>query len=408
MRKYLSLAVAVVAVAFAGTAVAGDFELSGHVNAGVSYQHFGSNAASVVAGQTGLANPGANTAQGSAGDLTASAAGAAGAAGAVVAPTVRQDSFLIFADDAELDATAEYGENIRARVDLGFGRLASGSSGAGGVNLEQAYATINIPVGNGIEFLVGRFDAPIGFESVERGENTLFSHSTLFRNLRPTSYTGLKFYYPFSDLIDLHVYAVNNLRDSIALVGANTDPLLPSGGFRLGFGWGDEGQKSTFGLSAAGGLEAPDASKLGGDLSWLVDADWNVWIGEYFAIGGEGIYRMDNGATGAAKARYFGGQLNLHYVFNDVWDGTLRYVYAADKGAVNTADTLTGGAANISLLNAAAGAAKTQVHEITLGGQYHITDNAKLQLEGRYDMVKVTGASAGNVYGGLVNFAYNF
>mgnify|MGYP003342882864 CR=1 FL=1 len=42
---------------------------------------------------------------------------------------------------------------------------------SGMFTLEQAYATANIPVGNGIEFMLGRFNTPIGFESVDVNEN---------------------------------------------------------------------------------------------------------------------------------------------------------------------------------------------------------------------------------------------
>ncbi|MBI4237747.1 MAG: outer membrane beta-barrel protein [Deltaproteobacteria bacterium] len=393
MKKLFLTAIAagVVGVAASAFAVDGDFEMSGHVNAGVGYQKFSSSADAAVAGAAG-ANTfnGGAVQRGSIGDLTGNNGGAAG-----------QNEFIFFVDEAELDATKSFGENIKVRADFAFGRVASGSAAA--FALEQAYATINIPVGNGMEFLLGRFDAPIGFESVERGENTLFSHGAVFTYLRPTSFTGMKFYYPFSDMVDLHVYIVNNLRDTLTGV-AFGDSVLPSFGTRVGLKWGDEGKKSTIGLSLASGPEATDGSKMG-DWSHVADLDWNVWIGESFAIGGEGIFRIDNGATGATDARYFGGQLNLHYAFTDTWDGTLRFGYVQSRAA--DADTLTGAAA--SLLDGAS-AGKVTGMEATFGVQYHIDDNAKIQWEGRYDLVKNAATAAGNghVYGGAVNFAYNF
>lgn len=374
MRKFI---IALIAMALAVPAFAGDFEISGHVNTGFGYAKTDTNYG--VAG-SGAANPNIAFRDGALAEFNGNSL------------TGGDHAFNFFVDEAEIDLEKEWGENFRARVDLSFGNALSGSTNTAG--LEQAYTTVNLPFGNGAEFLVGRFDAPIGFESNERGENTLASHGTIWRSLRPTTMTGAKFYYPFSDMVDLHLYVVNSLRDNgiNGLTAANA----PSAGFRLGFGWGDYDQRSTFGLSFAGGQEN-DNGTFAQDLSWLVDADWNVWLGDSFAIGGEGLFRQD-GSTGT-KGTYFAGQLNLHYAFSDVWDGTLRYGYASDKA------TMAPGIGN--LLNAAGGAGtKTQIHNIALGGQYHIADNAKLQVEFGYDMNKV--ATTAKTYGGVFNFAYNF
>lgn len=409
MRKLL---IALFALAFAGfagnaAAVEGDFELSGHVNTGWGYQAQNSKASSGLVGFSGSSH-------GVIGDL-----------GTNHGRGTKVEQIIAFVDEAELDATKSFGENVRARVDLAYGRAFSGSSAAiGAFNLEQAYATVNIPVGNGMEFLLGRFDLPIGFESLERNENTLFSNSSIRRDLLPARGTGLKFYYPFSDMVDLHFYVVNNLRDTIGgAVGTAAAPVAasdnhwPSFGTRLGFSWGDWGRRSTIGVSLAAGMESAQGTAAGklGNLSYLGDVDWNVWVSEFFAIGGEGIYRNDNANAGQVDGRYFGGTLALNYVFSDVWDGTLRYTFAMDKAGIGITAFPNGAATGTSLLNASAVAAissvaKTTVHEVALGGQYHIADGAKLQIEGRYDMVKnaTAGAGTGGVYGGAMAFLYNF
>ncbi len=394
MRKIIATIAAVSVAGLIGNAVAADndFELGGHVSAGWGGQMFGSNASSAsigAAGANALLGAGA-TQYGSVGEFTNNN---------VVPGTTSQKKLVFFVDEVELNMSKSFGENIRARADVSFGRAASGLKG-GGLNVEQAYTTVNIPVGNGMEFLVGRFDAPIGFETVDRGGNTLFSHGAIFTHLRPTSLTGAKFYYPFSDMVDVHFYVVNNLRDALGTVV--NDSALPSFGTRIGVNWGDEGKKSTFGMSFAGGPEArPATGGKMGRWSYLGDFDWNVWFNDAFALGGEAIFRQDGAGVGATKALYFAGQLNLNYVFNDSWDGTLRYGYANSNKVA--ADSLTGGA---NLLTGSG--TKAQVHELTLGGQYHIADGAKLQLEGRYDMVKNTGLATGSVYGGAMNFVYNF
>lgn len=405
MRKFLVVAAALTLIGGATVAqadeyVKGGFELSGHVNAGTGYQHWGQNAAGSIT-SSNAANNGIVVFRGPLGEL-----GLQGGAG----PNGGKDEFMFFVDEAELDATKTFGENIRVRADLAFGRAASGGIGTFGI--EQAYATANIPLGNGIEFLIGRFDAPIGFESVERGENTLFSHSLIFNTLRSQSLTGIKFYYPFSDLVDWHFYLVNNLRDNIgstAVAGtgaASPDSLWPSFGTRVGFNWGDEGKKSTFGITGQGGPEISESAAGAPDKfdrwSYLGDLDWNIWVTDSFAVGGEAIFRIDNAAGTAADARYMAGQLNLNYVFNDVWDGTLRYSFGQQRAASATA--LGAG----SLIDATNAGVKSQVHEITLGGQYQIADGAKLQMEYRMDLVKPTGLARGIAHGGALNFSYSF
>lgn len=387
MRKFITTIIAIAVAGVAGNAFAvdGDFELSGHVNTAFGYQHYSNDAAALITGGAGANPVGGTLAQH--GPLGRFATNSGVTAGGT--------QLVAVVDEFELNASKSFGENVRARADMSFGRVASGS---GAVGLEQAYTTLNIPAGNGVEFLLGRFDAPIGFEANDRNLNTLWSHGDIYNYLRPTSLTGVKFYYPFSDMVDLHFYVANNLRDSLTV-----DSATPSFGMRLGFNWGDEGRRSTFGLSGAAGPEALDAGNKMDDWSYLADLDWNVWLSDSFAIGGEGIFRTDRRALAAGTdGRYFGGQLNLHYVFNDMWDGTVRYGYAYQR-AGNSAG-LTAGS---SLLNAGS-TAKTQLHEVSAGLQYHVADGAKLQLEGRYDLVNVAAATKGHVFGGVLGLLYSF
>lgn len=380
MKKIIIAVLALGLFAFVATAqaednVKGGFEASGHVNAGMGYQHFTRN--TPAAGYFTFD-----------GDI----AYFAGPIGKYlsVAPAGFSDHFQLFVDEAELDLVKSFGENIRLRADLDFGRVASGSGAA--FVLEQAYATANIPLGNGIEFLLGRFNTPIGFEAVDINDNDTISKSVLATGLRPSNTTGAKLYYAFSDLVDLHFYVVNSLtQDSSVKVND-----VPSLGFRLGFNWGEEANASTFGMSGFFGPETRASNKhftFGGDV------DFNWWITESFALGVEGLFRRDN-AFGGLNTHYFAGLLNLHYVFSDVWDGTLKYAFAKQTKPTNLAAA--------TLWTNLTGAQQT-INQITLAGGYSIADGAKLKLEGRFDMVNPVGASnTWYVYGGALAFAYDF
>ena len=71
-------------------------------------------------------------------------------------------------------------------------------------------------MGNGAEFLVGRFNIPMGYESVDRVNNVTISFSNIFRYVRPHNVTGAKIYYAFSDTFDWSIYVVNNLADTFS------------------------------------------------------------------------------------------------------------------------------------------------------------------------------------------------
>jgi len=107
--------------------------------------------------------------------------------------------------------------------------------------------------------------------------------------------TGLKLYYAFSDLVDLHFYVVNSLyHDTTSNFGALGRAALPGAGFRLGFNWGSEGNESTVGVSGLFGPSTPSSNKhemFGGDL------DLNWWITEAFALGGEGYFVRANASA---------------------------------------------------------------------------------------------------------------
>jgi len=182
MKKLFIAILAIGLFAFIATSVdaqekyvAGGFEMAGHVMAGGGYQHH---------------NNKANTYFTTDGDVGYDS----GVMGKYLgtAPNNSSDHWNFFIDEVELDIMKSFGENVRLRADLDFGRVASSGRNSAAFVLEQAYATANIPVGNGIEFLLGRFNTPIGFESVDVIDNDTISKSVLVTGLRPANTTGMK------------------------------------------------------------------------------------------------------------------------------------------------------------------------------------------------------------------------
>lgn len=385
--------------------VVGGFEASGHIFAGAGWQHFDANGGqsigSTAAGVASIADINGN--------YPGIIGGYANTNGRVTGLS-QEDMFNFFLDEVELDIAKTFGENIRVRADFGFGSLASYSGprfralGAN-VDVEQAYATANLALGNGVELLLGRFDSPLGFEQNDVINNNVISRSIIYRAFRPHSHTGFRAFYAFSDSFDWMLWAANNplAHDTGDLVILATD--VPSAGTRFNFTWGDEGQESNIALGGAWGQDHANRKSA---WSFLGDLSFTWWATDNFAIGGEGIWRqVDTTTAGGLNGKYYGGLLDLHYDFSDVWDGTLRYSYGHDvNGLIN---------AGVGVVPSVGGAAQSltgvdqQLHEFALGGSYAISDGAKLKVEGGYTYIDPTGAAnAQQVFGVAGGFAYAF
>lgn len=364
----LNLMIATQALAGAGF-VTGGFEASGHIVAGAGLQHFSNNPV------TEWTNDG--TFPGVIGAYIPNVA-----AGTLPAPG--QDNFMFYVDDAEIDIIKSFGKHVALRADLEFGRIASGSFW--NFNLQQAYVTANIPVGNGIEVLVGRFWGKAGFEADDAYDNEIISWSILTRsNVYPYMMTGFGIHYEFNDLVELHVYTINGItNDSTFKVND-----VPSFAATLRFNWGEEESESTVGISPYGGPES------GSNRHWTygIDVDFNVYVTDSFAIGGEGVFRRDNG-FGGPNTYYAGGLFELYYDFTDAWYGVARYTYFQQFDAGNGVLNLTG--------------AQQQIHEASLAGGYWINDACVIKAETRFDYIDPAGAASQWNLGGALAFAYGF
>ena len=97
------------------------------------------------------------------------------------------------------------------KVDLLFGPDANafgttstlppgGAAGTSDFGIKQAYVALRAPVGNGLDFKVGVFDTPIGYEVFDAGENPNYTRSYGY-SIEPTTHTGVLCTYQFSELI---------------------------------------------------------------------------------------------------------------------------------------------------------------------------------------------------------------
>jgi hypothetical protein len=111
------------------------------------------------------------------------------------------------------------------RVDLWFGpdanRLASASTfhtasyelypddgASADLAIRQAYVALRAPLGNGLDVKIGVFDSPLGYESLESGNNPNYTRS-YGHSIEPTTLTGVMASYRFNDMIALSAGIAN-------------------------------------------------------------------------------------------------------------------------------------------------------------------------------------------------------
>jgi hypothetical protein len=103
---------------------------------------------------------------------------------------------------------------------VGYNPSANGAGGqfAGGTGsdfaIKQAYVTMRVPVGNGIDLKMGVFDTIIGYEVFEAGNNPNFSRSWGYA-IEPTQHTGLLASYKINDNISVSAGVANTLSAGI-------------------------------------------------------------------------------------------------------------------------------------------------------------------------------------------------
>ena len=82
-------------------------------------------------------------------------------------------------------------------------------------NIQQAYLTGVIPIGNGLTADVGKFVTHMGYEVIESKDNWNYSRSLLFAWAIPYYHTGLRLTYPFADNFTVALHVVNGWNSNI-------------------------------------------------------------------------------------------------------------------------------------------------------------------------------------------------
>ena len=204
-------------------------------------------------------------------------------------------------DQAEIDVTKEIKDWASLRADINY--VNTDDALKTDDILEQGYLTLTAPVGSGLTFTFGKFNAPIGFELLDPVDMYQYSHALVFDNGIPSNITGLMASTSFADIVDLNLYVVNGW-DNIS----DTNKGKTVGG-RVGI---TPIEGVNFGISTITGPEGANE----GDKRSVLDIDATVTIIPNHIIGAEinlGWEDNASGVTSGEDAKWFGFLLMTHY-----------------------------------------------------------------------------------------------
>ncbi|QQR79360.1 MAG: porin [Deltaproteobacteria bacterium] len=250
------------------------------------------------------------------------------------------------------------------RTDLDFGSdaklnntLEAFGAGTEIFNLQQAYASIKAPIGNGLTFKVGKFVTLHGAEVIESAYNSNSSRGLLFSYAIPITHTGIMANYAFNDQISLDLGVVN---------GWNNVSDINSGKSIHGMLTIKPFEKLTWLVGGTFGPENP-----GNDAKWrsLIDTTLTYAVNDQLSLSANYDWLRDRGLTGSSGVSDVQGiAAYINYKASDTCGLSLRGEYLRDD--VNFALATT---------------PSNKIYEGTLTTHYYFADGFDLRFEFRHD-----------------------
>jgi len=293
------------------------------------------------------------------------------------------------------------------RVDLLFGEDAmqlsraegSGSpffnegdtDGLGGY-VEQGYVAFRVPVGNGLDFKMGRFVSLSGYEVIESPANLNFSRGLLFTWATPIAHSGLLASYRFSDALDAQVGLVNGVNTWM------TDNLEPALIGRVGV----RNASGTMSLGVSGyygRARTQDSAFAGTSIDtgtrWFVDGVANFKPTEKVLLGFEALVGDQESPFGDPN----GGTNKRGH---DMWWGVAGYVKVQLSDKVSLAGRaeylndrrgflFDDNHASFDPSHNIGTASRVEVYSLTGTLGFDVWKNMLLRLEARYDQASESG-----------------
>jgi hypothetical protein len=136
----------------------------------------------------------------------------------------KQDGFNVNAVDVKIAKPADESKwGAGYVVEISYGPDAMAIDG-GAYPIRQAYVELKMPIGNGIDWQLGRWDNLLGYESSDSYKDPNYTRSYAY-SYEPTEHTGLVGTYKFCDAVSFEA----GVADTVTTLGLNSrsDPGSP-------------------------------------------------------------------------------------------------------------------------------------------------------------------------------------
>ena len=210
------------------------------------------------------------------------------------------------------------GETAKLIHASGLGTQPTGTANPESFDITEAYISYTAPNGKGLRFDIGKMGTFVGAEVIEAIDNPNYSRSFLFVFAEPTTHTGVKASYVFSDNVNAALFAVNGWDN------AADNNKGKSAGVSVNVAAGDP-------FSAyINYLQGPESDNNNHDQRSLLDLVATIKPVKPLSI----ILNYDNGKqdnSGAPSVKWNGFSGTVKYDLNDTYSLSMRGESFDDK-----------------------------------------------------------------------------
>ena len=215
------------------------------------------------------------------------------------------------------------GETAKLMHATGLGTQPTGTANPESFDITEAYISYTAPIGKGLRLDMGKMATYVGAEVIEAIDNPNYSRSFLFVFAEPTTHTGVKASYVFSDNVNASIHILNGWDNA---TDNNTGKCF---GTSINVSAGD--------LFSAyiNYMQGPESDNNNHDQRSLLDLVATIKPVKPLSI----ILNYDNGKqdnSGAASAKWNGISGIVKYDINDTYSISVRGESFDDKDGFRT------------------------------------------------------------------------
>jgi hypothetical protein len=322
-----------------------------------------------------------------------------------------------------LSDKVEYTAGFRA--DLMFGedaKILAASDPATSTDdifLEQAYASFRVPIGNGLDFKIGKFVTLLGYEIIESPGNINFSRGLLFTNAIPLTHTGILASYKFSEMFDAQLGLVDGWNNSDSGAGGIEGfGKAVTGRVAFNAPGGNATVAASFIYSADGETGNIGPGFVENENTYVVDI-WAQWYPSFVAdkglllaanvdFGGANHAGADAAFGGGSdyNANWWGAAVYAKYQFNKCWSFAARGEYFHSYNGLKA--PVGSGTNSVYIAPNAGPGARADLWSATATLGFSVWENLLTRLEYRYDLSTDTFINGTDQQQIAVNVVYSF